>query len=545
MGRRKTKLYGKIPEQIDLDWLVQDVDGNVTKKRYLKESIVYFLSLITVDNDTNKREFSVEGYRHLKEELLSDIMGNNRPSEVTKILKDKKVIDDIPHIKGVRSKGYRLTEKYNTGQFKQVPHGERINSKLQEFYKKRDEKQKPYKKDYKYLDNQFKLNRLTIESEECKVFIRDFGKKLFLKSYVLPQSQRGFTLKTLFNYIGWLDSTIENFNTNSDSGEISDKNLRYNSKVTSLPKVLRPFLRINGKPVGEVDISSSQPFILSTILSDNFTNEKTNGYNFQTIYPEFVEGMNNLKSFTPSKTPDNNNYILGVWMSDKQYEGIKQFSKLEFTVDFYNHILTEGKKQDLKLVDRICKDGNGRDTVKRNIMNYLFNRNELQREGNKVIDLVNLIYPELTNFIERFNQTYTNKEFSYLLQRTESYLMLKNVCKKLSVDFLEVPFFTIHDSILTTTDNLNSVKDTIVETISIITGKTVSLKVKELDGNLGLEESVVNDYFTDKIKITSKDKYHNKRVFILDKNVQKGLEILFSDIQERTEWFDKMNKEIY
>jgi len=543
MGRKKRKLYGKISEQIDLDWLVHDVEGNVTKKRYLKDSIMYFLSLITYQNTTKQSEYK-EGYRHLNDKILTNIMGNYRPSVVTKILQEKGVIEVITHIKGIRSKGYRLTEKYNTGEVKQILYGDRINSKLQDFYKKQDEEYKPYKKRYKYLDDQFRINQLTIKSEECKLFIYDFGKKLFHKSHVLPKQQRGFTLKSLFNYIGWLDSLVDDFNSNNGSGIVSLTNLRYNSKLTSLPKVIRPFILINCKPVGEVDISSSQPFILSTILTDKFTNDKTNGYNFHTIYPDYEEGMNNLKMVTPSNTRDNNNFILGVWLNDNQLDGIDLFTEFDFTQDFYSYILTEGKKLDPKLVDRICQKGNGRDVVKRNIMNYLFNRNDIQREGNKVIDLVSLIFPEVTNYVNRFNETYGNSEFSYLLQRTESYLMLSNVCKKLSVDSPEVPFFTIHDSILTTTDNLDLVKKTIIDTISTITGKTVSVKVKDLNGNSGLDENVVNDYFTNKLKITSKDKYDKKRTFILESNVQKGLEIMFPDIQERNIWYDTMNNEI-
>lgn len=505
---------------------------------------MYFLSLISIDENTNQHEFTKDGYKHLNEKILSDIMGNYRPSVVTNLLLEKEIIEVIPHIKGVRSKGYRLTEKYNNGILTKIEHGERITTKLRDYYKQKELKLKSFKKTFSHLDIQFKINELKIDTEKSRRFIFDFGTKLFQNSIHLKKNERGFTLKSLFNYIGWLDYLVENFNSNSDLGEISTTNLRYNSKITSLPKVIRPFILINGKQVGEVDISSSQPFILSTILSEKFTNDKTNGYNFHTIYPEYEQSMINLKMFTPSNNGVNKNYILGVWLNDNHLEGLKRFSEFDFTTDFYDYIISEGRKLNSQLVENVCKNGNGRDVIKRNIMNYLFNSDDIQREGNKVIDLVSLIFPEVTNYINRFNETYGNSEFSYLLQRTESYLMLSKICKKLSIENPEVPFFTIHDSILTTTDNLETVKNTIQETILSITGKTVSVKVKELDGNSGLEQNIVNNYFTNKIKITSKDKYQRKRVFILEKNVIRGLEILFPDQRERSEWYETFTGEI-
>lgn len=543
MGRKKKKLYGRIPENINLDWILEGVDGNVTKIRYLRDGIVYFLNLISVDNTSKLIEFT-DGYRHLNEEILSDVIGNGRPTQITRLLEQKEIIETIRHIKGVRSRGYRLTEEYNTGKFRKEMYSDRIQKKLEDYNTKKKVKYNKLKKNYDHIDEQFSKNDIKIQIEQSKQFVIKFGKKLFEKTIVLPQNQRGFTLKSLFNYIGWMDFQIENFNTIPEPGKVSETNLRYNSKITSLPKVLRPFLTINGKPVGEVDISSSQPFILSTILTESFTNDNSDGYNLHTIYPEFYVGLNNLKLVVPSNIPKNNNYLLGVWMTDSQLEGIKRFVEFQFNNDFYDHILKEGEKLNPKLVQKISKGGNGRENIKSNIMNYMFNRNDIQRESNQVIDLVNLIFPEVTNYIVKFNQSSGKSGFSYVLQRTESYLMLRNVCLRLSVENPEVPFFTIHDSILTTTDNLKLVKEVIFDTIHTITGKTFSLKIKELNGDLGLDNKMVNDYFNDKIKTISVKNHHKKRVFYLDSNVQKGLEILFPDPNEQKEWFDIMTEEI-
>ena len=39
--------YGRIPQNLDFDSLINNLDGNVTYKRKIKEGIIYFLSLLS------------------------------------------------------------------------------------------------------------------------------------------------------------------------------------------------------------------------------------------------------------------------------------------------------------------------------------------------------------------------------------------------------------------------------------------------------------------------------------------------------------------
>ena len=433
---------GKIPSNIDLDEILNGVEGNKTKIRYLKDGMTYFLSLLVYDNyDFIKWKV---GYKRLNDNILSDIIGNYRPSLITKILKDKNVIEVIPHSKGHCSKGYRLTPKYSTGDYRFVSFSPRITDKLiiYQTYKKINEVDLNQK--FSYIINQFQKNNLIIDKERSDDFIRKLGVKLFQMTILMNEYQRGFTLYSLFNYLGRMLNLIEDINEQQFRLSVSPSNHRFHSNITSLPKILRPFIKINNQEVGEVDISTSQPYILSTILRDEFTTSDVEGYNISTIYKELYDELNSVKSFIPSNKRSNPIYLGGIFMSKEEHNGLSRFLQIDFQQDFYEHILIEGNRLYPEYMKSRKSFLNGRTYIKKHIMNYLFDRNDYHREDNDVIYLLKKIYPEVSKYIENFNHDYGSSKFSLLLQRTESYLMLDNVCGKINTEYPDIPFYTVH-----------------------------------------------------------------------------------------------------
>ena len=138
-----------------------------------------------------------------------------------------------------------------------------------------------------------------------------------------------------------------------------------------------------------------------------------------------------------------------------------------------------------------------------------------------MIELIKRTNPGLNEYVERFNQHYTGSTFSILLQRTESFIMLENVCKGLEREFPQVPFYTIHDSVITTKSNLNLVKSYIQYTTKKITNKSVGLKSKSLDEESKITDELIKKTF-DKIHIKSNKDFDKKRPFILLDNIEIG-----------------------
>ena len=163
--------------------------------------------------------------------------------------------------------------------------------------------------------------------------------------------------------------------------------------------------------------------------------------------------------------------------------------------------------------------------------------NGYNREGNPFGELMELLYPELCDYVIRFNQYYTSTEFSYLLQRSEVFLML-NVCKELQLRHPNIPFYTIHDSILTTQSNLPIVQRVMTDVITELTGKSVGIKSNPLHQPTSIDDELVEDIFN-KVRIKNDKEWSDSKTYILTKNIKLGIDFFYEE-NERKEWYDRL-----
>jgi len=148
-----------------------------------------------------------------------------------------------------------------------------------------------------------------------------------------------------------------------------------------------------------------------------------------------------------------------------------------------------------------------------------------------------LLYPELCDYVIRFNQYYTSTEFSYLLQRSEVFLML-NVCMEIQLKDPNIPFYTIHDSVLTTQSNLPIVQKVMTDVITKLTGKSVGVKSKPLHQPTSIDDELVEDIFN-KVRIKNDKEWSNSKTYILKKNIKLGIDFFYEE-NERKEWYDRL-----
>ena len=333
-------MKGRIPSNIDLDKLVGDLKDKNGKelrkdsKQKLKEGMVYFLTLLTLE--VVKKKNIKDGYKKLNNKTLENVIGQKRPTIIRRILEQNGIIEVIPHINRSDSSGYRLTQKYCTGNYVEIEYSNRIKNKLLEFQKKDIVEPEPEEilptkifVDYPYLKEQFKKDKLTIKTLDSYNELRNVLNQLLTKSFrkkIFKQE----TLITLLNLIGGYKRDIECIKNGDYDPNLSQSNLRFTSKLTSLKRELRKFLRFEGKKLVEVDIKSSQPFILSTILNEKFTTSVENGYNLYTIYPELYDEFQKVKSIIPTNTPDRTEYILGVHFTRESVTQLENFTNYDF-----------------------------------------------------------------------------------------------------------------------------------------------------------------------------------------------------------------------
>jgi len=336
------------------------------------------------------------------------------------------------------------------------------------------------------LDQQFKSNILSFDNR-VYTYLTNFYNELE------PLLENDIQRILLKNYIGRNLNIIDDIHNDVLLYKQSLSNLRYNSSITSLNRIIRPFLLCNDATLVIVDVKSAQPYILASILNNEFLASKNRGYNIETIYR--VGGSILFPRFLKGNEPE-----------------IEKFKQLPFENDFYSYVLLE------ELGRNPTKEE--RDRLKHKTMQFLFFNNSRARDRVE-LGYLKRQFPAINSIITQFLNIIGGKKFSYLLQRTESYLILDIVCKEFHIKYPEAPFFTIHDAVLTTADYSNGLKDIMFDQLYSITGVVPGLKMEHPNLDVFPSDYTINRVKDKIIKRSKEIKHINNAVEVLDINIKK------------------------
>jgi hypothetical protein len=425
---------GRVPENLNIGELVDtELNGkNKRFKEYIRGGIVYLLSLLCLDEEYP--EHMVEnGFVYLNDKLLQEVIGKggkaSRTAKIKTILKKNNVIVLSPYIKKKRSYGFRLTEKYNTGYYVSEKFSSRIIDVLDKINFgdtagtiSKDLDIFNLNKKYPHLVNQFGVNEFSVD--HC--LLKSFLKVLIENSedYYGKLKYHNYSYLSLFSYIGKLLKLLDKLEKKEINFSVSENNHRFYNGLTNLPKVLRQFIFVNGKEIGEVDMSACQVYIFASILNVDFCNiENESEYNIMNIYPELNDTFEKLTVLNLSNKIGNSNYILGQFFNDAAKYEIEEFANFDFANnDFYTFLANQFNENNYSKDLLVGKKGKNRkldisrDMVKKNIMNILFNSNEIQRDRNKINFSFEAIYPKVNSFITLFHLLYKARKLALLLQ---------------------------------------------------------------------------------------------------------------------------------
>lgn len=478
----KTLLY---PQNLNVEELLSKYELSRTRRKNLEIKIIKIVSVLYPTN-YNLHRFKADGFTHLSSKFKKRIL-NNDYELVHKLLTEG--IDPIVEITesenskesykvGEYPKSYRLKEKYR-------------NSPMDKFNYKPLNQQK-VKTNESLLDSQFSLNKLSIHPNSNEYLYN-------LYHSVITSFKKDKEITLLKNYIGRTLNIIEDINEGKFYNNRSYSNNRYNSSITSLNKLVRPFLLVNNKPLVSVDIKSSQPYLLASVIDINFYNKvNKNKYNYYSIgpiggsilFPRFLEGKE---------------------------KGIEQYRNISFEEDFYSIVLRNELGREPTVIER--------NSLKHKTMQFLFYNNSKAKEKTELSYLVKQ-FPQINEFIVSCLDRVGEKRFSYLLQRAESFLVLDTVCVEFNNKYKSAPFFTIHDAVLTTEEHYEELYRIMFEQLKLMTGINPGLKIEKHS----LEVTPSNDsikYVTDKIIKRSKQiKVLNNTTGVFDYNIAKTEELI-------------------
>lgn len=247
------------------------------------------------------------------------------------------------------------------------------------------------------------------------------------------------------------------------------KDNRLHTVLSRLPKDLRKFLRYKGQSLVSMDIKSSQPYMLAGLLNVLLIKRES----------AVVEAC--LKSIEDkSRRKSIGEVITVMWkknLSDLDIVEIERFIKLVTEGDVYLYIGDHFSKSFLYEIqtpmgisDKFFDDGLGykktvefdtlRDYSKRAMLEFLYSSPNSKEKRNK--ELRRILPDVVVELIAQLKQGF-KEDFPIFLQNLEAHLVLDRITKRIAQERPEAPLYTIHDSVATTEEHSDFVRDALKE----------------------------------------------------------------------------------
>lgn len=496
-----------VPASVNVKELVGNLNLSPTRTKSIKNKIYYFLSLVLQTNHNAALNEKSAGYRRISSVQMKKIMGRKDYHLIIQLLTNpqRPVIESNKSWHNGKQggegycQGYRLCPEFNTGEvlWKTIP--SKFQRRIEKHQKKKNRDNFDDSK-YAFLYNQFKINKLSFDPS-VNEYIDAFGKELLSRA-----KGNEFQTNMVLNRIGrWL-YYIEKIENDNIWRNVSPSNWRLNSTITHLKRTLRPFLLCNGQRLGEVDVNASHPYILTSVMKDEFITGNDGIFNLQTISPRVFHKLleagyitsyscDNTYSFgytsysgttmhtefnldLGSSTGDNKKTISFMWGSfynEMEMESIKSYQQAPFSKDFYRYLVGFIKsKAEINTQDEDVL----RERMKKNMRLELFDDNKKHRENGHYLKMFKELYPGVDKWIYALLKIIGKTDFSYLLQRAESYIVLDLISRDFHEKHPSAPIFTIHDAICTYPDYIPTLVDITNRHFMDIIGTQVGLKIK-------------------------------------------------------------------
>lgn len=185
---------------------------------------------------------------------------------------------------------------------------------------------------------------------------------------------------------------------------------RLHTRLTSLKSDFRKYLTIDSKPLGQVDISNSQPLFLYLLMKED-----------KRINKEEIERFGELV------------------LNGKFYSGLAEALDVDYT-----------KENKAKIKEGLFQVWYG----------------GIKSEKDSLTDTYiafKSLFPDILKYVNHLKRDYY-KDCCQLMQRTEADFIFKSVTRiDKELGYHKVPLLTIHDSIVTTLDNLDLVTSLLIE----------------------------------------------------------------------------------
>lgn len=253
-----------------------------------------------------------------------------------------------------------------------------------------------------------------------------------------------------------------------------DENVhRLHSVLTNMNKKYRKFLRYDEQKLVSVDVKNCQPYIISAILNPQFwNNDKI--FSLYSLASNIIHNIEHVKHLP---------IMIQDFVSEaNNQEEFDRYKSLVSSGKFYEEIMRLYKEVDGKEMSR--------DEAKTTMLSIIFAPNSgLPRHiSPKLAKFIRTnAFPkvsELLSIIKQKDKAYDDKKpharLSCLLQNIESHIILNVVCWRIWEERKgQIPIFTIHDSIVSTTENIEYIEYVVKEEFRRLIGVEPQVAIEE------------------------------------------------------------------
>lgn len=305
---------------------------------------------------------------------------------------------------------------------------------------------------------------------------------------------------------------------------IDSKGGRLYSNLTGILSQLRYFTTHDGEEMVYFDIKNSQPFHFIALLNPKFWDKPKKQselalHNINQELETYIKGNNNKYNTTIMMLREY--YKSGRTLSNKGLERLPntspRFASMVANGKLYKFMSDElaGKFKKPSGFDPFGT----KDLTKKEILRMLyFNSKDKYSPSQQYFAEFKKLFPVEAEVIELLKSR-RYQDFSVLLQKIESTILLGCVCKKIFMTDTSIPMYTIHDGIMTTKEHADEVERIIKQTYMEIIGvepeltrevmnpqtagkefdKYITKKTREILRDLD------KDFKEDKVKLTLED----------------------------------------
>ncbi|MDG4716460.1 hypothetical protein [Winogradskyella marincola] len=468
-----------LPNNLDLENLINE--NRPKFKPFNLQKAKYLLHLISAVRH-NKKSLLTEDYVKLSSKSMQHKV-HNYYKYWDYFINELKIVErDESYQVNKESKGYRFTEKYRTPI---IPSEDQIqDTSLRRKIIQNLNAINLSVKNYPYL-NKWYNDKLQIDF--------NLAIKLIEEEYELKKDN-----KELWDY----DFIKEKFKSplyQRDHAIMSvtrlrdkyyalkrDENVyRYHTVLTNMRSILRNAITYDGKKLFTLDITNSQPYLSTILLSQDYLikcdpENKSLSISLddpRNLYASFSNKIINNLSINQYNFKLSDSYImLGLFRESPMNTDIQEYIRLAVGGRFYEE-LEKKYKEDLGITFELRKD------IKATVFQVLFTANNyFGCEKAKPKKLFAELFPEVYKIFSDIKRT-DKTVLPRLLQSIESYLIVDIICKRISEEIPNAPIFTIHDSISTTEEYITDVRRIMEEEFEKKIGKAPMINCEEWSKN--------------------------------------------------------------